>query len=162
MAKGSRYRIERAIGPTTIENNSYFDIAKSSLFIKDGAIPVPSRVVTSATANLAALTVGKGALLRLPKAVAGFITFSYLRRIERKEAVTDRVLEIREEEVTPTISSVGVVTANTGSVPSGFTIIENIPRASIEILPGEVFIIASGSTMVTNAAHGRVEITLDD
>ena len=53
MARGSRYNIERALGSATIDNNTYFDIAKARLTLGEGGlIPVPTAsgsVVTSAT-----------------------------------------------------------------------------------------------------------------
>ena len=35
MARGSRYGIKRALGPPTIENNQYIDIAKASMYTRN-------------------------------------------------------------------------------------------------------------------------------
>ena len=66
MARGSRYHSKRLVGPATMENLSWIDIAKANLHIGN-IVPVPSRNITNSSFMAVGITLGDaipGSILR--------------------------------------------------------------------------------------------------
>ena len=102
MARGSRYHSKRLVGPATMENLSWIDIAKANLHIGN-IVPVPSRNIT------------QGSFMAVGIALGDAIPGSILRFVPTGEALPATA-------ATGTIQFRTGLTTNTDSVVVGGTI----------------------------------------